>query len=453
MASTNYTMWSWASSRAPSGHDLTTLLSQTSSLVRETQNAPSIDKKMIVLPCNDPKHIAIEVAIFFPTSYAQQGKFSRDMGRELLNNKAHDLHFDYGDFVVQPTEHSREFSHEELQRVFGMAASSADWVVKEAKDAARNVPDGQISSLFRIARWRLDLLKKASGDDLQVQMESLLKGIQIDELAKTPWETILLVVSGIVLIVTKGQAIWSTLRMGSVLVGLAFAAIEAEFVTVGELLVEFLPWAIAAAVVIGVAGTAAVLALKGAANVLFVVNDTDSRIIAKDEHFPNGERTTMTPQVEARVVGGAGTDDYIAVGLYVYSKTTAFGFSIGFFGSLVGISYTLTGLKGSPCFSVGMDCPNSVFGGTNSIKLLLGDDPSGVAGQAMDCHDEEGQGQISGADVSIMTRRAARLGSINWGICVVTEKKRSSKEERLEEELRDILEKSTWGHSNRLVWT
>ncbi|KAK9642823.1 hypothetical protein HCH54_008261 [Aspergillus fumigatus] len=37
-------------------------------------------------------------------------------------------------------------------------------------------------------------------------------------------------------------------------------------------------------------------------------------------------------------------------------------------------------------FSVGMDCPKSFFGGTNSVRVVPWYDPSGVAKRAMDSH-------------------------------------------------------------------
>ena len=106
----------------------------------------------------------------------------------------------------------------------------------------------------------------------------------------------------------------------------------------------------------------AYVAFKGARNFLLVLNDTSEDIVANMEYIGNGEQTGIAPFIPARTEG-LGT---VWAGVYVYDKYAIGNSSIGFFGTVFGISFE------SKCgsFSVGMDCPNTVFGGRNSISIL-----------------------------------------------------------------------------------
>lgn len=162
--------------------------------------------------------------------------------------------------------------------------------------------------------------------------------------------------------------------------------------------------------------------MKDAVNVLFVINDTTSRIETGKENIANGEREIKTPIIEPRTCSKEdyGSDDYLSVGLYIYTKAKLWGVNLSFFGSLVGISFKLTQLKNSPCLSVGMDCPNSFFGGTNSIRVVPRDDPYEAAGKAMDSHNTSETAHIPGSDVDVLVKRSEN-GPVNWGICHVKE--------------------------------
>lgn len=159
-----------------------------------------------------------------------------------------------------------------------------------------------------------------------------------------------------------------------------------------------------------------VLALKGASNVLLVVNDTSSQIVHRGHEIANGKTKTETPVIERRAEG------FASVGIYVYSKDETFDKPFSLFGSLIGVSFSLSEMKDRPSFSVGMDCPNSLLGGLNSINLLACNDPSGVADLANKGHDGENNCMIANDKVDVVARRAATTGSINWGVCLVTQK-------------------------------
>ncbi len=85
------------------------------------------------------------------------------------------------------------------------------------------------------------------------------------------------------------------------------------------------------------------------------------------------------------------------------------GLPINFYGSCMGITPMSPGQK----FSVGMDCPNTIFGGTNSIRLT-----SGTAKTAADLAASSGNAteSITVGSVRLTASCAAKLGSINYGI-------------------------------------
>lgn len=162
------------------------------------------------------------------------------------------------------------------------------------------------------------------------------------------------------------------------------------------------------------------LLLKDAVNVMFVANDTDDAVSASAEDIANGERTKKTaymPPATHAVTRGKDVvhddNDMISVGVYVYSKKKVLGRNFSFFfGSLVGIPFRFTREGGQ--FSVGMDCPNSFFGGTNSVRVVPWYDPSGVAKRAMDSHTQSEELSVSPWKVSV---HRSDNGPINWVFC------------------------------------
>lgn len=65
-----------------------------------------------------------------------------------------------------------------------------------------------------------------------------------------------------------------------------------------------------------------------------------------------------------------------------------------------------------------MDCPNSILGGTNSIRLCLGIDPTGAAQLANDCSQSDDEFKSANNGVTHV-KRADGWGNINWGICLM----------------------------------
>ncbi|KAK4182188.1 hypothetical protein QBC35DRAFT_549095 [Podospora australis] len=423
MFSTSYTMWYWRSTEHPSKVRTSHLVGQGAKLIDAAKSELN-DNKILVMPSSDTstdgQQTSMEIAIFFPTSYAEKRKFDKAKGTEILTEAAEDMGLHYGNFVVQDKEDVQSFSREELHRIFAAANSSSDWVITTARAASAGVPAGKAASSFHIAHWRMERLRNARGDDIEKEVKSTLSALKSWKDGKSAWSTLLMIASGVAIISSALAAI-AVIQNVSALVALGYVAITMEFITAGAILSAIAPWAALAGIGIGLG----VLAFKGASNVMIIVNDTSSQIVRRRHKIANGKTQTETPVIEGRTKPttsqSSRADSFVSVGIYAYSKDETFGIPLSFFGSLIGVSFSLSGLADGPSFSVGMDCPNSALGGGNSIRLLAWDDPSGVAGKANDCHDEEDKCKIAKGKVDVVVRRASKTGSINWGMCLVTE--------------------------------
>lgn len=142
-------------------------------------------------------------------------------------------------------------------------------------------------------------------------------------------------------------------------------------------------------------------------------------MLFRRHHITNGITKTETPVVEGK---NKVLQDFVSVGVYAYSKAEAFGIQLSLFGSLIGVSFSLSDVGDDNSFSVGMDCPNSIAGGRNSIKLLAEDNPSKVANMAEDCHDEHDSCRTASGRVDVEARRANGTRFVNWGVCLITQK-------------------------------
>lgn len=95
---------------------------------------------------------------------------------------------------------------------------------------------------------------------------------------------------------------------------------------------------------------------------MLLVNNTSKDLTAFAESVGNGDRTTVT----ARLPAASPKANVYWTGLFAYDKNQVVGLSMGFFGSCFGISF----VSELGPFSIGMDCPNSLGGGRNSIAIL-----------------------------------------------------------------------------------
>jgi hypothetical protein len=139
-------------------------------------------------------------------------------------------------------------------------------------------------------------------------------------------------------------------------------------------------------------------------NILLVANNTSDDVICKGDSIVNGQRVGITSVIPSKKdIPGS----WVCAGLYVYSKYKISSKSFSGFGSLVGVEFT----KGQDNFAIGMDCPNSGIGGTNSIRVGSGDAYE-TAMLAKTSNSETDNISFSGG---VAVKRAKRWGNINWG--------------------------------------
>lgn len=140
---------------------------------------------------------------------------------------------------------------------------------------------------------------------------------------------------------------------------------------------------------------------------LLVINDTPNDILPMMEWIQNGERRVVPEMIPAAVPNG----DFVSCGLFVYSKYQVKSFSLGTYGSAFGVSFD----AGNGNFSVGMDCPNSLMGGNNSIEVHNQEHAQRACKMATDSGCMHGWTDRPRVDVKI----ADHWGNVNWGRVIV----------------------------------
>lgn len=88
---------------------------------------------------------------------------------------------------------------------------------------------------------------------------------------------------------------------------------------------------------------------------------------------------------------------------------------MGFFGSNAGVAFKAP--SDGTEFSVGVDCPNSIMGGTNCIRIRAGSDAQSAAMSAASTGYSTESVKVNGHNC--VASRASPLGSINYAICSV----------------------------------
>lgn len=146
-----------------------------------------------------------------------------------------------------------------------------------------------------------------------------------------------------------------------------------------------------------------------------MINTTDKTLLFSSDAIENGERASITGEISPW--GAELRDKWVAAGFYFYKKYSISGFPVGFYGSLFGAAFTL-GAGGESAFSIGMDSPLTYLGGTNSIRVLAGNNAAEARQLAEDSGNSEDSADF-GDGRKVHARRASSGGSINWGVCIV----------------------------------
>lgn len=142
---------------------------------------------------------------------------------------------------------------------------------------------------------------------------------------------------------------------------------------------------------------------------MIVINNTaSSAVVFTGDEIINGERASSTASLPKRP--GA---EFAHAAFYTYRKFHVGPQALGLFGSLFGATFRLDNRTNDE-FSVAMDCPLTIFGGTNSIRVSAGKNAKATAWLAGECGNEEDQAVSDGMTVAARARRAMGLGNANW---------------------------------------
>ncbi|KAI0355535.1 hypothetical protein OH77DRAFT_1521084 [Trametes cingulata] len=366
----SYDMLLWRSTCNPNTHDRGQAAKACLGLVKALQ--ARLPSGQLVLP-STPKNEdgSLYVAIFLKSSSAPRLDPMR-IGH-MLDSEAAKLRLStHRGFRHVPTKLHDDFSEEQIANL-NAASVLGDHGIAGEKDQ------------ILLSRRRLERMRAHTGDDLEKDIRAILDNLNSKEEFQSAWQTVKVVACGVIafggLVASVLGWAYTAYTLIQLLAGLSIAITFTGWVAI------CLPFAL-----LGVAFAALAVSTKDAANVLLVVNNTDDKITFTSDHVANGEP-----------------------GFYFYKKWSAFGLPMGFFGSLLGVAFSVGGRAG---FSVGMDCPLTVLGGTNSIRVVAGGDAEKAAGLASDSGNEEDTAWIDGL-VRVTVKRANAMGSVNWGVCIV----------------------------------
>jgi len=257
----------------------------------------------------------------------------------------------------------------------------------------------------------VDQIKSARGEPLK----QLLSGISmamtdVANATRTAWSTLIMLGKGIVTagsFISKAAADLQYSLDGIDMIALCVSVLGVA--GAGEIL----------AAIIATIGSFLVL-LKDCLNVLLVINNEIGPIDYISEAVMYGERGDITDKIPAADANLM--PDFVYGAFFSYRKSHVGVIPFGLYGTTFGICLSATRKPSSGTktenFCVGMDCPLTVLGGTNSIRLLYGSDPAQAAKLADASGNEEDKlsSQYSG---SVLARRAAQWGNVNWAFCSV----------------------------------
>ncbi|KAF5690074.1 hydrophobin [Fusarium denticulatum] len=326
--SANYTLWHFESavnSQAVINSENKSAFPQNAAtLASKVQNAASSSYQATVLPTQTGAfRQRLEMSVFFETKIKKPGEDFKTYWQNLFDHHANLMNLEYKGFTKTRGSHHHDFSEAEIQRV--IQASQRYSTSREKRSITSSFPAG------------------ARGDALKDRMLSIVHSLEnIARVSNSAFQAILMVASGL-LAASKAVPIVENV---SFLVGLAIGLVESGYTTVAAVAGVVAPWAI----ILGISAAFVALLLKGAVNFLFIINETNDRILLHGDFIISGERLQVAPEIEAA------TDTYVSMGIFIYTKSSVAGTPVGLFGSNFGISLSLE--KAKQYFSIGMDSPN-----------------------------------------------------------------------------------------------
>ncbi|KAI0364790.1 hypothetical protein BV20DRAFT_817316 [Pilatotrama ljubarskyi] len=382
----SYDMLFWKTTSNPAQFNRPEATAACLALVKGLQaTLPADYLVMPSAPKDDDK--ALHVAIFLKTS-SVAALNSAEITRKL-NSLAAGLNLKHGAFARESGDLREQFSEESITNV-----REATVVIDKDKIAARDQ--------IMLSRRRMDRLRALTGDALQAEIKSVLDNLNTKNEMQSAWQTIVLVGRG--LLVYGGGAL-TLVKVGySTYTLIAWMSSAAIAISVTGWVAIFAPIAVLGAIFIAIA-----IATKEAANILLVVSNVNSKAVRfTRDHIVHGERSSLTEELLPWPIGLQ--KSWVPAGFYFYKKNT-----VAFYGSLFGAAFSI---DGQPGFSVGMDCPLTYLGGTNSIRVVGGNNPEQAAQLANDSGNAQDSATLGGGR-KVLVKRANAGGSVNWGTCIV----------------------------------
>ncbi|KAK1989894.1 hypothetical protein LX36DRAFT_676261 [Colletotrichum falcatum] len=382
-----YSMQCWNSTQNPDDIDRPKLMYQCFQLIKELQK--NFSNGEIAIPSTQNKEKkGVEICIL----YRAGANLFADIA-DFLTHTATSLGLNYQTFVKQDAGLTRYFNQQEIdnialldrpvpedlteQSIAQQIEHAATFNGYQMNDSWRNgIPPEQRALPFQITRNTLRRLHQREGDELAAEIRAVMEAIQAANTGTNSAYTIITMIA-------KGAA--------------AIAGFAAAAILSGGLLLG-----IAASLAAG-----AYLLLKDASNVLLVVNDSPNDLMPKYEWIENGERRVVPEMIPAAVPNS----DFVSCGLFFYSKYHVKSFSLGTFSSAFGVSFG----TGDENFSIGMDCPNSLLGGNNSIEVHNEEHAQRACKMALGSGCMHRWTDRPRVDVKI----ADHWGNVNWGRAIV----------------------------------
>ncbi|KAK6193513.1 hypothetical protein LQW54_012380 [Pestalotiopsis sp. IQ-011] len=318
----------------------------------------------------------------------------------FLSKTGEDLSLDYRKFVKQEVGITTYFSQQEIDNVSLLDKPIPDDLTEEkvAKIAAGadysrsfTMSDNWSNSTsaeqrvppLLIPRTTLQRLHQKEGSDLAAEIRGIIGALRlVQDQTKTSWQMIAMIAKG------------------------ALVAPPTIFDDILEIIQVIIMCAAMGVGSIASGGAVAIIifvAVSNALIVLLVVNDTSSDVLPLYEWIENGERRLVPESIPAAPAHG----DFVWCGLFVYTKYKVKSVSLGTYGSAFGVSFK----TGRGNFSVGMDCPNSLAGGNNSIEVHNREHAHDACKMVLESGCMHGWSDRPYVDMKI----ADHWGTINWG--------------------------------------
>ncbi|KAH7906826.1 hypothetical protein BJ138DRAFT_1104817 [Hygrophoropsis aurantiaca] len=329
-----------------------------------------------------------------------------------------------------------------LKIINPFVANASQTMFSASASAAGAGAANSADSSFTVTPETYSALKQAHGDTIRTTTERIYNAIQsLKDETRPASVTLKMVLGGLV---TVGFVMYEAfVAVAGATVAVAVSTVAGASMTFGAAALAAVGGTVGIAISVGVILVMIAiryLGMKDVVNDLLFANDSQFAIIFDSEHIENGERAFKTDKIPARVNLTDGAPAAYPCGAFVYRKHREIIGPIGFYGSLFGIrfraekhcSLTLQDpdegqdhpgpfpppghtdiVAKTDQFSVGMDCPNSAFGGNNSIYCGTGS--ATAASNGAKATGDEGDDATT-THGKITGRRADGWGNVNYGV-------------------------------------